>query len=182
MDHTRSIYLALAAILLLSGAAVVASLFIPFDVAQDNTVQVRGEGGALLRQGKQQPVTMEPEQDITLEAGDSFVLEANDAATVRFFNEGWAVIEGPAEFVLRESHRHATATGHLTGNNADYVLKIAQKAGTARYNFERADPAYDDMAITIELPNGNYVPQAPCWEVTITVDGTARTENIPCDF
>jgi hypothetical protein len=178
----RSILLSLAAVLGLAGLAVIASLLIPFNVELPGTIQDITAGVELGQPGEKLSPTLDAAQDqYTLQVGQRLRVPPGSMAAVRFFNQGHAVLSGPLTLTLVESHRRATALGHLADRfNRSYVLTIEQTGGTARYNFANTTPQFEEVDITVRLPGSNYKPAAPCWIITIDVEGNVYTSDTDC--
>ncbi|MBN1201365.1 MAG: hypothetical protein JXJ20_05860 [Anaerolineae bacterium] len=186
MDRTsRNIFLSLIAILILTGLALIASLLVPFDVEQTGTIK-NVTGVVEYYAHEQEPaVTLDANQrEHLLKPGNSLSALPGSTLTVTFFNNGRVVLVGPASLELVESYRRATVLGHALDSDRfdrEYALTIEQTGGSARYFFANTDPAFEDVEITLELPNGNYTPDTPCWLVDISTAGDVLTEPFDCE-
>jgi hypothetical protein len=180
-SNSRLIVLSLIAVLGFTILALVASLLIPFQVDDTATVQqVTGE--AELHIPGHVPAPLSTDGKTTLGIGQSLnVLPGGDARIVFELNQGRAILSGPANLTLVESYRRATALGHAFGKGRrGYVLTLEQTQGSVRYNFANTDPSFEDTDITIRLPDGNYSPTAPCWQIDVDPGGETTAESFEC--
>lgn len=182
--YSRSIVLSLFVVALLIVALLVAAVTITFPVGLNGQV-THVEGEVKLGAPGQTPAALGDAGSIpqTLRPGERLRVEPGGAATVMFFNDGIAILSGPAELLLRESSRRGTALEHTRIRDHDgveYALTIAQHAGTVEYRFDRADPAFDRVTIRVQLPGEVYIPPAPCWRIEIDAAGQADARTIPC--
>ncbi len=172
--NSRSIILSLAVVLILTVAALVASLFIPFNVDEPATIQRLTGKAEILTPG--QP-TISAANQATLNINQTLnVLPGSDAQVVFDLVQGRAVLTGPANLTLVESYRRATALDHAR-NHRTYTLTLEQTQGSVRYFFAGTSPATD---ITVRLPDGNYSPDSPCWRIDIPLTGETNIEPITC--
>ncbi|NDJ77138.1 MAG: hypothetical protein GYB65_12860 [Chloroflexi bacterium] len=185
MDQTRrSIIISLIGLVVVIGLAVLAALLIPFRVNEGATVQ--DFTGVIER------ITPDDERtqyeasltsaEVDLATGERLVVHPGSTAALTFFeNGGRANMTGPGTLTLVEVHRRATLPGHASDNfNRDYVLTLKQKGGSVHYYFSDTEPAFDDIDITLHLPNGNYTPDTPCWLVEISDEGVTTTLPFEC--
>ncbi len=186
MDRWRwSILGGLIVVLLCAGASVALALVTPFDVAQPATIAtVRGD--VSLSVSGQFATVLDPDQEWfpDLKPEQSLQLGPDSSVTVAFeLGGGRALLSGPADLRLTASYRRATALGHaLDSDRYDrrYVLTLTQTLGEVRYLFDHTDLPFEDLTITIRLPDRDYVPQTPCWIVVVNADGSARAESLAC--
>lgn len=182
--NTRAILFSLLAVLILPVAALVAAVLIAYDVPQPARIDDLS-GEVELDLAGQKPATLMPHELAerhTLNVGESVRVAPGGAVTVTFFNGGRAQLTGPAALRLIDSSRHATALGHATDSGQftrTYSLVVEQSEGTAHYRFDDADPAFDQVQITVRLPDRTYKPPTPCWVVEIGID-TVTTGPEPC--
>ncbi len=173
--NSRSIILSLAVVLILTVAALVASLFIPFNVDEPATIQ-RLTGKAEILMPGQSPISAANQATLNINQTLS-VLPGSDAQVVFDLVQGRAVLTGPANLTLVESFRRATALDHAR-NHRTYTLTLEQTQGSVRYFFVGTSP---DTDITVRLPNGNYTPDSPCWRIDISLTGETNIEPINCN-
>lgn len=185
MDRTnRSILLALAAVIGLTIAALIAAVLIPFEVDKPASVDTFTGQANLVAPNHVTETLAEDSPGVRLRLDYTLRLEPESSARVTFeLNQGWAVLTGPAALKITESHRRATLLGHLLGAERftrEYALTIEQTQGTVRYNFAHTDPPFEDLDITLRLPDRTYQPPVPCWQIEVSADGTAATQTEPC--
>ena len=186
MDRIRwSIFVGLTAVLLCAGASVALALLTPFNVTRPVTIEVLQGDVSLHIPGKPSEA-LSPEQDWfpSIQANQALHLAPDSSATVLFtLNGGRAILTGPADVRLIASYRRATALGHTLDSqryDRSYILTLDQSLGEVRYLFNHADPSFEDIAITIHLPDRDYVPATPCWTIVVNPDGSADTASYPC--
>jgi hypothetical protein len=183
MDRdSRSIIFSLIIVLGLTLLAVIASLLLPFKVTQPGVLQ-QVTGVAELYSQDKQPATPSGEMELTI--GETIRIQPGGFTTIVFnLNQGRAVLNGPAALTLVESYRRATALGHALDDSdrfkREYVLTLEQTSGSIRYLFGDTTPAFEEVTISIRLPNGSYTPQTPCWTIDISTDGNVTTTEIDC--
>jgi hypothetical protein len=180
-SNSRPIVLSLVAVLGFTILAVVASLLIPFRVNETAVIQqVTGE--AELHIPGQIPARLDTDNGTTLGIGQSLnVLPGGEATIVFKLNQGRAVLSGPAGLTLVESYRRATALGHALGQSKrEYVLTLEQTQGSVRYIFANTDPSFEEIDLTIRLPDGDYSPTTPCWRIDVTAGGETTAEPVEC--
>jgi hypothetical protein len=179
----RHILIGLGLVFSLTLAAVVASLLVPFAVNVPVVVQHVSDAGSLLIPG-QDPVPLSPAQlneRFTLKADQGISVEPGSTATVLFFDGGRAILSGPASLTLLASQRRATAPGHISERfSRTYELRLSQSQGSIRYDFSQSVPSFDDLRITVELPDTRYTPTTPCWTIDVTAEGPIVTQSLPC--
>lgn len=188
MDRdSRTIILALAAVLGAAALALIAALFIPFKVGKSATV-LNATGDIALVNPDHAPIPLKTSEGETmvLKAGQGLRLQPGSTAAVSFdLMEGRALLNGPASITLRDSYRRATLLGHTFNSSRfsrKYVLTIEQSSGTVHYNFAHTDPPLGEVELTLHLPDGNYTPTlaTPCWIVTISGEGTSNVQTVDC--
>jgi hypothetical protein len=178
--NSRAIILSLAAVLILTVAALAASLVIPFNVDEPATIRsLTGEAEIIT---PAQPTVNAADQarlnpDQTLN-----VLPGGQAVVTFALDDGHAqlVVYGPANVTLIESYHRATALGHALDRRR-YTLALEQSQGRVDYFFAGTAPSFSDADITIHLPNGNYTPDSPCWRIDIPLTGDTSIEPINCN-
>jgi len=186
MDRWRwTIVGGLIVLLLCAGASVALALVTPFDVTQPVTIDsVRGD--VSLSVPGQSANTLDPDLEWfpDLKIDQSLRLGPDSSVAIAFaLGGGRALISGPAELRLTASFRRATALGHALDSDRydrSHVLTLTQTLGEIRYLFDHADPPFEDLTITIRLPDRDYVPQTPCWLIAVNADGTSRAEALAC--
>ncbi|MBN1562640.1 MAG: hypothetical protein JXA10_02295 [Anaerolineae bacterium] len=180
---TNPIKFAIAALLVCTLLAVAAGMIIPFDVDQPLTIQMLAGDAAILIDDKT-PDPLLTGAQTELDPGQTIQLQPGSEASITFtINKGRAQLTGPTTLTLIESYRRATSLGHAFGSfSRDYVLTLAQTQGTVRYIFANTSPALDEMQVTIQLPDGNYIPFAthPCWTITVDTNGHSTANTIQC--
>jgi hypothetical protein len=186
VDRTgRSILLSLIIALVLAVLAILAALWIPFDVDQPAAIQNVSTSAELITPDNP-PVSLtsaRPRDHPALKTGQGVRVEPGSSATILFFERGRAVLTGPAVLTLVAAHRHATALGHIFDSGRftrDYVLTLSQQSGSIRYDFSRTSPPFADISITIELPDRSYSPTTPCWMVDISAGGQSTAGPADC--
>jgi hypothetical protein len=178
--NSRAIIFSLAAVLILTVAAVAASLLVPFDVDEPATIQPLAGDVEIITPG-QSPVTavdqarLSPNQTLNVPPGSQAQLTFDlDDSRARL------VLHGPASLTLVKSYHRATALGHAR-NRRRYVLTLQQTQGSVDYFFVNLAPVFADADITIELPNGSYAPDSPCWRIEIPLTGQTSVTPINCN-
>jgi hypothetical protein len=178
--NSRAIILSLAAVLILTVAALAASLVIPFNVDEPAAIRSLTGEAEIITPG--QPTVSAADQarlnvDQTLN-----VLPGGDAQITFALDDGRArlVLYGPAQLTLVESYQRATALGHAL-NRRQYVLTLEQTQGRVDYFFADAAPTSTDANITVHLPTGDYTPDSPCWRIDIPLTGETNVEPINCN-
>ncbi len=173
--NARTILFGLIAVLILPIAALAAAVLIAFEVPQPAGIDdLSGEVELELAGGE--PATLTPdelEESQPLDIGESIRLAPGSSATVTFFNGGRAKLSGPSSLKLVDSNRRATALGHATSSgkfNREYTLTIEQSEGTVHYRFDDTDPAFEQIKITVRLPDRSYKPTTPCWVVEVGIE------------
>jgi len=186
MDRdSRTIVVSFFAVLGFAVTALSASLVVPFDVNHSATVQ-RFSGDVELDSHHNIPDRLDParNQKPSLKPDQTLRVLPGGAATLRFeINNARAIMTGPAELTIVASYRRAMLLGHILDSDRfsrDHVLTLAQSSGTVEYRFANTDPPFEDVQITIQLPESEYTPVAPCWTISISAEGTAQTETIDC--
>ncbi len=186
MDRMRlSIFAGLILVLLGAGVSVALALVVPFNVNQSVTIESL-QGDVSLKVRGEPQATLSAEQDWfpSIQASQSLYLSPDSSTNLLFtLSGGRALLTGPAEFRLVASYRRATALGHTLDSDRysrSYVLTMDQSLGEIRYLFNHTDPPFESLAITIHLPNRDYVPSTPCWSVVVHADGSADTASIAC--
>lgn len=177
----RGIVISFVAVICLGVVALVAAAVIPFNVDQDITLRdIEGTVELLTQDGTL--VTLDTSTELKI--GQTILVQPNSSATIVFFDAGGrALITGPASLQIVQIYRRATGSGHLfDSRDCDYVLTLDQAAGSVRYVFDNASPAFEDIDFTIRLSGGNYIPSTPCWLITVDAEGEATTESIRCSF
>jgi hypothetical protein len=177
--NSRPIVLSLMAVLGFAVAALVASLFIPFDVDASATIQsITGE----IELHSPGQTSARANEQGTLNIGQSLRVPPGGEARIVFdLNQGRAVLTGPANLTLVESYRRATALGHaLDRFKREYVLTLEQTQGSVQYIFANAEPSFEETKIIIRLPDRNYTPTTPCWRIDISPDGETAIDPFDC--
>jgi hypothetical protein len=174
--NSRSIIFSLAAVLILTVAALAASLVIPFNVDEPATIRSLTGEAEIITPG--QPIISATDQ-AKLNINQTLnVLPGSDALIAFALDYGQArlVLYGPVQLTLVESYHRATALGHVL-NRRHYVLTLEQTQGSIHYSFAGTDPSFADADITIHLPNGDYTPDSPCWRIDIPLNGEPHIES-----
>ncbi|HEX3051424.1 MAG TPA: hypothetical protein VHP83_12265 [Aggregatilineaceae bacterium] len=183
MDRTaRSIVFSIFGVLGVSTLAFVVSVIVPYQVNQTATIEDI-TGAAEIVRDQDTRATLVPDDSEKLRIGETVRVEPGNAASVVFFNQGRAVLTGPAAITLVESYQKATTLGHMVDSSQfkrRYGLTIKQMHGTVQYYFDHSDPAFEAMTIKVQLPNGSYQPDSPCWQITISADQTITPETLSC--
>jgi hypothetical protein len=180
--NSRSIILSLAAVLFLTVAAVIASLLIPFNVDEPASLQPLAGDVEIITPG-QPPINATDQA--TLNINQTLNVPPGSQAQITFdLDDGRArlVLNGPASLTLVKSYHRATALGHAL-NRRRYVLTLQQTQGSIDYffaDFANMAPSSMDADIAIELPNGSYAPDSPCWRIDIPLTGQTSTTPIDC--
>lgn len=182
--YSRSIYLSLFILTGLTVTLLAAAATIAFPVDLDSRI-TRAQGEVKYGLPRQTPAVIDDDEfgPLKLRVGEFVQVAPSGMATVMFFNGGFAVLNGPASLLLRESSRKATAWDHVRrsrGPEVEYALTIEQNAGTIDYYFDNADPALERVVVRIHLPNEVYIPTASCWQIKIDAAGQASTQTISC--
>jgi hypothetical protein len=174
--NSRAIILSLAAVLILTVAALIASLFIPFNVDEPATIQLLTGEAEIITPG--QPTVSAADQ-ARLNINQTLNMLPGSEAQIDFaFDYGRAhlVLYGPAQLTLVESYHRATALGHVLSRR-HYVLTLEQTQGSIHYSFAGTDPSFAEADVTIHLPNGDYTPDSPCWRIDIPLSGEPQIES-----
>ncbi len=183
MDRTaRSIVFSIFGVLGISTLAFIVSILIPYQVNKPAVIEDI-TGAAEVVRDQDTRATFVPDDSGQLRTGETVRVEPGNAASVVFFNQGRAVLTGPAAIMLVESYQKATTLGHMVETSQferRYGLTIKQIRGTVQYYFDHSDPAFEEMTIKVQLPNGSYQPDSPCWQITISADQTTTPETLPC--
>ena len=184
MDRTRStVIVALVGVIGVGILALIASAFVPYNVSFSATLtDIHGEG--TYTRADQPPAPLPIVGSLAFPVGSTVQLEPESSATLRLEMTGGRVtLTGPATLTLVHYHRRATSLGHLTQNDRfarEYVLALRQMQGTARYDFSATVPPFEDLHITVELPDADYTPTGPCWEISVQPDGTTQAAGVDC--
>ena len=184
MDRTRStVIVALVGVIGVGILALIASAFVPYNVDFSAVLtDIRGTGDYI--RADRPPAPLPSVGSLAFPVGSTVQLEPESSATLRLEMTGGRVaLTGPATLTLVHYHRHATSLGHLTQNDRfarRYVLVLRQTQGTARYDFSATVPHFEDLQITVELPDTDYTPTGPCWEISVQPDGTTQTASVDC--
>lgn len=181
--NSRTITLASIAVLGLAVLAIVIAVLVPFKVKQSATIQ-NIIGTAEMVPPGQTSAGSDPDEVLPFKAGQTIKLQPASSARVTFeLNGGHATITGPARVALVNSYRHATLLAHILDSDQferQYNLTIEQTLGIVQYNFSGTNPPFKDVVITIRLPDGNYQPTTPCWEIMVSASGEAETNLVEC--
>jgi hypothetical protein len=180
-SSTLSIKVAVVVLIAVMIFAVAAGLIVPFNVEQTVTVQaLSGEIDILIPNDP--PTPLLPNTQAALAPGHSVRLQPSSEASLTFtINKGRALLTGPATLTLVESHRRATSLGHALDNlSRSYTLTLQQTQGTVSYNFANTTPPFEDIQLTIQLPDANYSPTTPCWTITVDTAGHSTAESVTC--
>lgn len=182
--QSRYIIRAMIVIIVMALGAFAVSLYVPYDVTFDAQItDLAGEASIIVTDRAPRPITSRGTDAISLRIGETLKLAPGTTATITFtINGGRATVQGPASFRLVESHRNATTIGHVLGDG-DYTLTVEQDGGTARYYFHNADPAIDEMNVTVWINHAinDIVPLTePCWIANTTDRGPAVSAPILC--
>ena len=178
--NSRAIIFSLAAVLILTIAALAASLIIPFNVDEPATIRSLTGEAEIITPGQPtisaaERAKLNPDQTLNVPPGGQAVLTfALDDSHAQL------VVYGPAHVTLIESYHRATALRHAL-NRRQYVLTLEQAQGRVDYFFAGAAPSFDNADITIHLPNGSFTPDSPCWRVDIPLTGETHIEPINCN-
>jgi hypothetical protein len=178
--NRRAIILSLAAVLILTVAALAASMLIPFNVDEPATIRyLTGEAEIIT---PRQPTVSADEQDGLKPDQTLDVLPGGQAVLTFALDDNHAhlVVYGPANVTLIESHHRATALRHAL-NRRQYVLTLEQTQGRVDYFFAGTALTFPDADITIYLPHGTYTPDSPCWRIDIPVIGGTDIQPINCN-
>jgi hypothetical protein len=177
--NSRAIILSLAAVLILTVAALAASLLIPFNVDEPATIQPLAGEAEIIAPG-QTPVNVADQSRLNRNQTLN-VLPGSQTQVTFDLDDSRArlVLHGPANLTLVESFHRATALGHAL-NHRRYVLTLQQTQGSVDYFFANTVPSFPDTDITIELPNGSYSPDSPCWRIDIPLAGETSITPINC--
>jgi len=184
VDRTRlTVLLALLGVIGVGVVALIISLVVPYNVAFGALLlDARGEG-TYTRQG-QPPAPLPTETTLALPVGSTVRLGPKSHATLTMELNGARVqLTGPATWTLVDAYRRATSLGHMLENARfarEYVLVLRQTEGTAYYDFSGSKPLFDQVQITVELPETRYTPTRPCWEITVQPDGSAQAASVRC--
>lgn len=183
-SQSRYIIRAMILIIVLALGAFAASLYVPYNVTFDAQItDLAGEASIIVTNRAPHSITPRGADAIPLRIGETLALAPGTSATITFtINGGRATIQGPTTLRLVESHRSATSIGHVLGDG-DYTLTVEQDGGTARYYFHNADPAVDEMNVTIWINHAinDIVPLTePCWIADMTGRGPAVSAPILC--
>jgi hypothetical protein len=172
----RSIILSLAAVVICTMVMIIAAIVIPFDVKKTASIQ-QISGVVEIHSPGSLTATLDPREKNQLNIGDDIIVPPGSTTTLAFFNGGRALLEGPVRLALVTSYRHATVLGH-TSDSQDHedVLTLEQSQGTVRYYFDHASPT----KMTIELPDGHFIPNSPCWIISIGADQQISSNEISC--
>ncbi len=182
-SNTNSIKLAVAALVVFTLLAIAAGLITPYNVEQSANVQaISGDVAILI--ANEAPSPLSADSQTILKPGQTVQLQPGSEASVTFtINNGRAHLSGPTTVRLVDSYRQATTLGHAFDNlSRDYTLTLEQTKGTVSYFFANTSPTLDEIQITIQLPDGNFVPTsaAPCWTIDVDTEGHSTTTSIPC--
>jgi hypothetical protein len=172
----RSIILSLAAVMICTILMMIAAIVIPFDVEKPASIQ-QISGVVEVHSPGSLAATLNPREKNQLNSGDRILVPPGSTTTLAFFNGGHALLEGPARLTLITSYRHATVLGHTSDSrHHEDVLTLEQSQGTIRYYFDHTSPT----KITIELPDGHFIPNSPCWIISIGTDQQISSNEISC--
>ncbi len=184
MDRdSRTILIALVAVLAAAALGLAAATFIPFNVDQPVTVlHASGEIEQIGPGNTTRPLTPDRDTRLKLKPGQGVQVKPDGSATLAFdLNGGRAILNGPAALRIVDSYRRATLPGQATDSvKREYVLTLEQTGGTVHYNFEHTTPPLDEIAFTLRLPDQNFVPTTPCWIATISAEGTSSIQTMDC--
>ncbi len=183
MNRTRLIVVALIGVIGVGVLALAASLAVPYNVSF-GALMINWRGAGTCTREGQPPTPLSENAPHPIPAGCTIRLEPDSQATLKLeLNNGYITLTGPATWTLVEAHRRATSLGHMLQNDhftREYVLVMSQAQGTAYYDFSGTSPHFEDVSITVELPQMRYVPSRPCWEITVQPDGTAQAADVTC--
>lgn len=183
-SQSRHILRAMIVIVVMALGAFAVSLYVPYNVSFDAQItDLEGEASIIVTDRAPRPITSRAAEAIPLRIGETLDLAPGTTATITFtINGGRATIQGPTALRLVESHRSATTVGHVL-DDGEYVLTVEQDGGAARYYFHNADPAIDEMDVTIWINQAitDIVPLTePCWFADMTGRGPAVSAPILC--
>lgn len=177
----QTIKFASVAVLGVAVLALAAGAFIPFNVQQPATVQAFAGNVEIVRPDSS-PTPLQTDTTLTLEIGHSVRTQPDSEAYIIFeLTQGRARLNGSTLLTLVDSHRRATGLGHaLDRGDQAHTLTLKQTQGRVTYIFAHTTPHFSDMQLVIQLPDGNYVPDGPCWTITIDAGGQSTVESLTC--
>ncbi len=176
----RSIRVASFAVLSLAVLALLGGLLVPFNLEESASGQALTGGVEILRPAEP-PLTVQSDSAFELAVGQSLRTPADGEAYLIFeLNQGRAILEGETQLTLVESFSRATSLGHARSTNQSYTLTLKQTRGRVRYLFASTTPPITEIDFVIQLPDGNYTPDAPCWVITIDLTGSSTIDPLTC--
>lgn len=184
MDRTRlTVIVALVGVVGVGILALIASALVPYNVNFSGVLtDIRGTG--IYTRADRPPAPLPTVGSLAFPVGSTVQLEPESSATLRLeMTGGRVMLTGPATLTLVSYRRRATSLGHLTEDERftrEYALVLRQTQGTARYDFRATVPHFEDLQITVELPDADYVPTAPCWEISVQPDGATQAADVDC--
>lgn len=176
----RSIRVASFAVLGIAVLALLGGLLIPFNVEELASGQAL-TGSIEIVPPAGPPLTIQPDSAFELAVGQSLRTQADGEAYLIFeLNQGRAMLESETQLTLVESFRRATSLGHARSTDQSYTLTLKQTRGRVRYLFASTTPPITEIDFVIQLPDGNYTPDTPCWIITIDPTGSSTIDPLTC--
>lgn len=116
-----------------------------------------------------------PGETVEIEGGSTLQIEIIEDSNA------FAYLIGPATWKLLNAEREATMLGHMRNAANEYEVVIEQTAGTAVYDFSRADLTPADIKLVLRFPDGEYQPRMTCFQATAPEAETpSAVVEVPC--